>query len=1373
MKKYTLGLDVGTNSIGWAVVDENNEIVKKNGFALWGVRMMEEAHDAKERRTFRGSRRRIFRRSQRIKWLQDEFIEKIQKIDALFFQRLNDSFYKLEDKQNNNKYTFFDDVLTDKQYFNAYPTIYHLRKHLLEVDEPVDLRMLYLAVHHIIKYRGHFLNEGVDYDKGNHSQIKNNFDIINELLAETRVKFEDDEDYFEKIQIGDNFLNELENIFLNISTKNDQKSKLRQLFGVEKKTFVNEFIIQLLVGSSVNISKLTFVQEQHYEKCEIDLENEELLEKIETSKKIVVELAQLFDSIIPLKEIVDTYYLLGLIGESDYLSDAMVRSYDKHQEDLKKLKFFFKTYLSEYYNECFRKYDKKIYNYPHYIGMNSTKKQLKRFSHCTKDKFYDYLKKQINKVKDEKAEELKNEILKNIEQGDYLSRQNSGHNTVIPMQLNLMELETILKNQSKYYPFLLERDGEYTRIERIVSIFKYHLPYYVGPLNNKSPYSWVTRTNEKITPWNYEKVIDLDTTAKQFIERMQNKCTYLHGDNDYCLPKKSLLFSEYNCLQYLNRLKINGQLIKKEMKEDLFNNIFLKYSKPTRKKIEEYLEANHGYEPSSFTSKIEEITCDMSSYIKFKEIFGEEFYSKKGIIEEIIKDITIFEDKKILERRLKDIYCLDDEKIGKIKQLNYKGYATLSKKLLTDLVSVDENTGEVYGSIIQIMRNTNLNLQQILFDDKYNFMKVIDQYNKNLVKDEEEGINEFIDNHIYISPIMKRPLIQTYKLIEEIETILKQKIDYYCIECTRTNKAAKKTTSSRYNQLKEFYNECKKQADLLNKFHININKLNASLEENKDNLRQEKIYLYFTQLGKSLYTLQDIDLVKLNGKTYDIDHIYPQSLIKDDSFSNKVLVESHINQHIKKDQFICDIPNFLPPNAINFYKKLLELKLITKEKFRRLTQKEIKPEELNGFVNRQLVVTNQAVKGLIETLKLYKQVDESHIIYSKAENISDFRQKYDLLKSRTVNNYHHAHDAYLNAVIGKTLNEYYKIHYFNNQTDLERMKNSGYTINPEVILSKDRIVKRKGIDIIIWEKEETLKLIRKNLQQRFDIHETIRSYCSNEMFKKTSIIKNGNVPIKTTDKRCNLEKYGGITSYAYSKYCIVELIDKKQKKCYILEAIPKVFENSIEKYIQGIITPQKYTSFKIVHDCIKTNVVIMHERKKYCITGKSGENYLIKNLLDRNFSYHFTKIIKCIEKYNNQSRMEIPMDETRNKIIVAPSSDKKEALTISMDDCLYALNEIKKAYSKNIYSYGIIETIVDKLNHISELSLKEYIQLVIELLKLLKTNTRETADLRIIDMKEKTGLLTMGKVLKPGMKFISESITGYYRKILFEVPSGV
>ena len=132
MSKYSLGLDIGTNSIGWAVVDENNQLVKKNGFTFWGVRMFDDAATAAERRGFRSSRRRIARRKKRIVLLQKEFNEEINKIDPNFFQRINDSFLKQEDKMLNNHYTYFDDSVTDSDYFKKFPTIFHLRKFLIE-----------------------------------------------------------------------------------------------------------------------------------------------------------------------------------------------------------------------------------------------------------------------------------------------------------------------------------------------------------------------------------------------------------------------------------------------------------------------------------------------------------------------------------------------------------------------------------------------------------------------------------------------------------------------------------------------------------------------------------------------------------------------------------------------------------------------------------------------------------------------------------------------------------------------------------------------------------------------------------------------------------------------------------------------------------------------------------------------------------------------------------------------------------------------------------------------------------------------------------------------------------------------------------------
>ena len=70
---YYLGLDIGTESVGWAVTDVCYNIPKKNGKALCGVRLFPEAQKAEGRRGFRIARRRLERREQRLAMLCDIF----------------------------------------------------------------------------------------------------------------------------------------------------------------------------------------------------------------------------------------------------------------------------------------------------------------------------------------------------------------------------------------------------------------------------------------------------------------------------------------------------------------------------------------------------------------------------------------------------------------------------------------------------------------------------------------------------------------------------------------------------------------------------------------------------------------------------------------------------------------------------------------------------------------------------------------------------------------------------------------------------------------------------------------------------------------------------------------------------------------------------------------------------------------------------------------------------------------------------------------------------------------------------------------------------------------------------------------------------
>ena len=70
---YYLGLDIGTESVGWAVTNPDYQLMKFGKKTMWGVRLFPEAQTAAERRLFRVSRRRLERRAQRLALLQELF----------------------------------------------------------------------------------------------------------------------------------------------------------------------------------------------------------------------------------------------------------------------------------------------------------------------------------------------------------------------------------------------------------------------------------------------------------------------------------------------------------------------------------------------------------------------------------------------------------------------------------------------------------------------------------------------------------------------------------------------------------------------------------------------------------------------------------------------------------------------------------------------------------------------------------------------------------------------------------------------------------------------------------------------------------------------------------------------------------------------------------------------------------------------------------------------------------------------------------------------------------------------------------------------------------------------------------------------------
>ena len=89
--KYYLGLDIGTDSVGYAVTDDNYDLLKYQGEPMWGVHLFDEAELNDTRKGFRSARRRIDRRQQRIKLVQELFADEIAKVDENFYRRIQES----------------------------------------------------------------------------------------------------------------------------------------------------------------------------------------------------------------------------------------------------------------------------------------------------------------------------------------------------------------------------------------------------------------------------------------------------------------------------------------------------------------------------------------------------------------------------------------------------------------------------------------------------------------------------------------------------------------------------------------------------------------------------------------------------------------------------------------------------------------------------------------------------------------------------------------------------------------------------------------------------------------------------------------------------------------------------------------------------------------------------------------------------------------------------------------------------------------------------------------------------------------------------------------------------------------------------------
>lgn len=1356
-KEWFLGLDIGTNSVGWAVTDTEYNILKFNRNAMWGIYLFDEAKTAADRRTNRTARRRLDRKKQRVALLQDFFAEDIVKQDEKFFIRLKESGLWAEDRST-KPHLFCDEGFTDKEYSQRYPTIHHLIMDLVQDKSYHDPRLVYLAVSYILSHRGHFL---FDVEESNISKVTEFESIYNEFsdwfdAAGIQIPWScASEDFatilrenkgisrkidaFKKILFNGKFPSDIESNGENITVNLCVKSVFELISG--KKTKISDLFINeeysSLDKNSISVSAADF-----------DDVLEELSGSIEDYEYELICIA---------KKMSDWSLLVDILKGQKYISQAKVEVYEKHKEDLKKLKYYVKKYAPDKYNEVFRAVG-KLPNYPSY-SYNSkdlgNKPVPKDYKMCQSEDFCKYIDGIVSGFEQDLEEtdipEYK-AMRDDLAIKQFCPKQMTSDNRVIPYQLYLAELKTILDNASHYLPFLLHEDDYGTTKDKIVSLMTFKIPYYVGPLNSHSQYAWIQKkSDDKIYPWNFDEVVDHDACEDQFIRRMTGKCTYIAGED--VLPKYSLLYMKFMVLNEINNIRINGNKISIDAKQGIYDELFKKKPRVTVKMIRDYLLSN-GYMQKDDELKGVDISIksNLRSYLDFKP-FIESGTLKEYEVEDIISRITSTTDRKRLYLWLCSNYDLPEDAVRRISKFKYSDYGNLSRRLLTQVFDLDSKTGETRReeNIISMLWSTNDNLMMLL-SDTYGYKNHIVNINRDYYELNPMTLDLKLEG-MYLSNSVKRSILRVIDIVDELRKIMGNDPKKVFIEMARgaTEEQKHTRTKSRRDQIEELYSSYKKNDE----YKEEINRLLSELSTKSDSeLRSEKLFLYFTQLGHCMYSGKAIDINDIgNSKIYDVDHIWPQSKVKDDSIDNKVLVLSTYNGE-KGDSY--PVPEEWRQARYGLWKMLLEKNLISEKKFDRLTRRtRFTDDELASFINRQLVETRQSTKAVADILG--DTLCSSKIVYVKAGLVSDFRQIYKdyyTLKCREVNDLHHAKDAYLNIVMGNI----YSVRFTDNPLNFIK-SGEQYSLNLDKILNHD-VIRGKEIawlaDGDIWF-NRVINTIHKN-----NIRFVRYSYCQKGALFDLQPVRKGLGQIPRKAELDDISKYGGYNKQTYTGFYLISYDGKKDREIALFP-MPLIESNKLQTIddITKYSADNGYSNPKILLGgrLIKTNTLFEIDGYRVHLSGKSADSVWFKGAQQFVVSTEDEAYIKKITKYYTKT---VGAKEL-------PPISSQDGISFELNDHLYQVFDSKLSSTKYCTLMGTAKETLEKGKTVFDsLDIRQQVVALYHILELFGCGNSQGKDLTLIGGVKSAGIqllsLRINRKRFSSMYIVDQSTTGLFEK---------
>ena len=1390
LEEYSIGLDIGTASVGWCVLDAHGDLSYMKGKPAWGSRLFPSAEPAADARIARGQRRRYIRRRWRLDLLRSFFQEDMDQLDPDFFIRLRQSRLLPEDRNidcRDYRYPLFNDAdFTEQQYYERFPTIYHLRAWLMETDEKADLRLIYLALHNIVKHRGNFLRQGERFS----AKDANTAEAIEDLCTALDEWCEAEGlSCTASTNVG-KIRKTLEDQNVARSARRDDLVKLFAIASVDSRSDAKKFakaLASAIVGLQADMKDIFGAEG---ESTKLRLSDEE---KVEAFRQILPSEGEpLFDA---MQATYSAFILSGILSSSEpetvgkSISFHKIAEYEKYKEDLKLLKALVRKYRPDAYDGFFRG---EFYRNADGTRTNIyDKKEAKgytRYNLGVQASSYDDFSKEVERLL--KGTEAENDpdyqdMRASFGEERFLRRLKTSDNGAIPYQLHLEEMWAILQNQGQHYPFLLKE------ADKIESLVTFRIPYYVGPLTmlnapqqgnsalaavegevGKHRFAWSVRKPGKefasVKPWDWDEIIDTHASAEAFIMRMTGTCTYLQGED--VLPKESLLYQEYCVLNELNGAHWTedgdaDQRFDAADREGIVCELFQRRrGRITYKMVEDWLvrecHAAHphvsgGQGESGFESKL-------SSYGFFCDVLGVDALpeSSIGMVENIILWNTLFEDRSILKQKIKEAYgdVLDEDQIKKICKKRMTGWGRLSRKFLTGL-RVDTDGGR--KSIMDVLREGNptngarsraMVLMEVINDDDLAFDRLIDEHNREYAGDLAMHLEDLPG-----SPALRRGINQALRIVDEIAHIAGHAPANIFIEVTRgedTKRPRGQRTKKRFEKLQEALNAFKEEnPDLFD------SSIMRELKDRKDALNDEQLMLYFMQNGKSLYSGKPLDINLLGTGTYEVDHIIPRAYIKDDSLDNKALVLKEENQR-KLDSLLLD--EGLQRSQSSRWKTLHKAGLISDKKLRNLTRTSIGDNALKGFINRQIVETSQIVK--LVRLMLEEKYKDTRVRSINANLSHNLREALDLPKCREANDFHHAHDAYLAYQVGRFVQECYPI-MFEQPIALThvvrkfvRSQGQEFKQNRKTPGSAGFIVDRftaTSFDAdtgeVFWHAGDEIARIKRCLGYKQCFIARMPEVTGGAFWDATIYSprsgKNLGLPLK---EGLDPQKYGSFSREQFAYFFIYEGSDKKGRPFFGFEPVPVRIASAIERdpakleeYARQQAEAAGATFTRVARRKVYKYQLIEIDGERFFITGKKE----MRNGTQLAFDLDQMRVLACA----------VAFDTAQNK--AACMLDELELVEL-----FGYLKERLARYAPKLY--GQLKLQADSERDFEKIGLEEKVKVLLGLASIANAQSN-VVDLSAMGGKQFAGAmrLTYATTLdKNGIVFIDQSITGMFER---------